>query len=1033
MRMNKKISIIIPCYNTEKYIERCLDSIIKQTYKNLEIIVVNDCSTDNSLNIIEEYRNKDNRIKIVNHEKNKGLFHARLSGAKNATGEYIAFLDSDDYVEKDFYRELLTTLINTNSDMTICNTVREETNNKYIFNLFKTGREIIEGNDILDEYFKQEGKNYRWHTIWNKLYTMKLWKKCEKEYSKITEHLIMTEDFAYSTVLFYNAQKISYNDNASIFYCANEDASTSTKTLTKKKIFKNINDLITSFNFVENFLKEKNIFEKYHENFKNWKTLYSKIWKMNIHNANISNDEIIESLEKLSEFNDKFDKVDIPDQDNFYLMKTKWNDGLSALKDQIIESDIISFDIFDTLILRPFLEPKDLFVLLNSEFNRLFNSNGLIEFSKMRVETEQECRSDKEQKNIEEITLDEIYTLISKKYKLDLKKLNIIKELEINLEKKFCTERKIGKSLYKLSEQLGKTIIITSDMYLPKKVIEEILAENGYTHYKNLYLSNEIKKTKHKGTIYKYINSKYKNKKILHIGDNYWSDVEKARENNINAAFLPKASDIFFNYNPNINCVNNCGKLYENFENLNIDHGHYLEHMGNKCALAIVANKFFDNPFISFNHDSDFNIDPYMIGYYNLGMHTFTLSKWLLDNIKEKKYDSIAFMARDGYIPYLATQKMSKIYSMPNLNINYTYVSRKALFPLTIKEFKDLYKFKEYFYIKATTVKQMLEILSPILNLEKGYEKILKTNKIKLKELIDTEENFNKIINVVYNHFYSEKKYNNYLEITKKYFNTQFIGNCCTFDIGYSGQPELIISDLLQKPINTFFIHTNSDSGFNKSKMGNFDLETFYQFKPTFTGTLREYVISSTAPSCIGYKETTNEKVEAVFEKESLYTYYDIKILEEMQNGCLDFIDNYINIFKEDLLNFEINNYYMSVPFEYFMCYSKYNDRMIFKGLKFETNVGEKIEMNDYWNYRINEYNGYCNKYSSKMYYDSHWNFIEERVRYRNIFIKGLFYLLYDRPTLKKYIGEKTNYQGLFYNGLRKTFHGLKKIKRIFK
>lgn len=101
------LSIIIPVYNTEKYLKRCLDSVIKQTYRNIEIIVVNDCSPGNAEEIIHYYMEQDNRIKYITYEKNKGLFCARLKGAEIATGDYIAFIDSDDYVTIDFYNCLV--------------------------------------------------------------------------------------------------------------------------------------------------------------------------------------------------------------------------------------------------------------------------------------------------------------------------------------------------------------------------------------------------------------------------------------------------------------------------------------------------------------------------------------------------------------------------------------------------------------------------------------------------------------------------------------------------------------------------------------------------------------------------------------------------------------------------------------------------------------------------------------------------------------------------------------------------------------
>ena len=105
--MEPKISLVIPVYGTEKYLERCINSVINQIYYNIEIIVVNDCSPGNAKEIIEGFQKKDLRIKYIEHDKNQGLFQARITGAKEATGDYIAFLDSDDYIAFDFYYSLV--------------------------------------------------------------------------------------------------------------------------------------------------------------------------------------------------------------------------------------------------------------------------------------------------------------------------------------------------------------------------------------------------------------------------------------------------------------------------------------------------------------------------------------------------------------------------------------------------------------------------------------------------------------------------------------------------------------------------------------------------------------------------------------------------------------------------------------------------------------------------------------------------------------------------------------------------------------
>ena len=116
---NPKISVIVPVYNVEKYVKVCLDTILDQTFSDIEIICVNDGSTDNSRKILSEYEKKDSRIKIVDKE-NGGLSSARNAGLKVAKGEYISFIDSDDWVDKTMLEKLYKSMTEFNTDITIC-------------------------------------------------------------------------------------------------------------------------------------------------------------------------------------------------------------------------------------------------------------------------------------------------------------------------------------------------------------------------------------------------------------------------------------------------------------------------------------------------------------------------------------------------------------------------------------------------------------------------------------------------------------------------------------------------------------------------------------------------------------------------------------------------------------------------------------------------------------------------------------------------------------------------------------------------
>ena len=123
--MKPLISIIVPVYNVEKYLNRCIESIVAQTYTNLEIILVNDGSPDNSAQICESWREKDNRITIL-HKENGGLSDARNKGLEVANGEYVSFIDSDDFVHSLYIEALYTMCKNTNTKIAVCNFRRFE-------------------------------------------------------------------------------------------------------------------------------------------------------------------------------------------------------------------------------------------------------------------------------------------------------------------------------------------------------------------------------------------------------------------------------------------------------------------------------------------------------------------------------------------------------------------------------------------------------------------------------------------------------------------------------------------------------------------------------------------------------------------------------------------------------------------------------------------------------------------------------------------------------------------------------------------
>lgn len=199
--MKPLVSVVVPIYMVEKYLNRCVESLVNQTYKNLEIILVDDGSLDSCPKICDEWEDKDQRIQVI-HKENGGLSDARNAGIARAKGVYIALVDSDDFVALDFIETLLNTAIETQSDIVQCRYEyvagdrmtkdKEKVENTEIF----TGREMIAGFAWKDGAYNV--------VAWNKLYKRELFE--DISYPKGRIH----EDEATSYRLFYQADKVAF-------------------------------------------------------------------------------------------------------------------------------------------------------------------------------------------------------------------------------------------------------------------------------------------------------------------------------------------------------------------------------------------------------------------------------------------------------------------------------------------------------------------------------------------------------------------------------------------------------------------------------------------------------------------------------------------------------------------------------------------------------------------------------------------------------------------------------------------------------
>ncbi len=250
---NPEISLIVPVYNVEKYLKQCIDSILVQTFSDFELICVNDGSTDNSGKILEEYKNRDIRIKIID-KKNGGLSSARNTGMKYAKGNFLCFIDSDDWIATDMLEKLHDNIMKFNSDIAMC-----------AVNLFDEKNQCIQQDSYFN--FSVFSKNYDNKIFsyedtksfimdipvmaWNKIYRSSFLKTCD---ALFPENKIF-EDGAFFFSIYFKTKRVSMLRNRLYYYRINR------KNSILQKNGKNFLDIIDIVNLMFDELKQSSIFE----------------------------------------------------------------------------------------------------------------------------------------------------------------------------------------------------------------------------------------------------------------------------------------------------------------------------------------------------------------------------------------------------------------------------------------------------------------------------------------------------------------------------------------------------------------------------------------------------------------------------------------------------------------------------------------------------------------------------------------------------------------------------------------------------
>ncbi len=560
------------------------------------------------------------------------------------------------------------------------------------------------------------------------------------------------------------------------------------------------------------------------------------------------------SSERSSKKAEKTECKAIPDS---RLLKRK---SPKELAEELKQFDVISFDVFDTLIFRPYCQPIDVFYLLESKF-KCFN------FYELRLQAERVARAKTLKPNYE-IDIYDIYEELS--HYCFLKKEDA--EVEIETEKEVCYANPYMLEVFKLLKKARKKIVVNSDMYLPSKVIREILENNGYEGIENYYVSCEVGINKASGKLFDAMKRDYSTKKIVHIGDSVEADIKGGTKAGLAVYHYQQCNEFGNKFRPN-NIMSPVSSMYKGVVN------NYMYNGSNKNTAR-----------------EDF-------GFIYAGPIVIGFNEWLNDFARNNNMDKILFLARDMDIFYKVYNKHQK-----EFDNDYAVTSRFALQEVIIEDYPA-----EFFHhtIKARcdrgyTIKQAfseinLEVLSRFLHDYKLNENdLIVANKIGKLEKLFTEHKEDIV-----------KQFKSHEEAAKQYFKEK-IGKArrlCIVDLGWRGSIlgylryllvekwklcEEVKGVLLGNTINTTSINLVSQgtvTSYAYNHIHNRDFLRNSNWEAEYINLLiLESIFTSEEKSLIEYR--LNEKTG----KTEFVTYNEnpnVEIIKEFQTGIMRFADEF--------------------------------------------------------------------------------------------------------------------------------------------
>ena len=579
---------------------------------------------------------------------------------------------------------------------------------------------------------------------------------------------------------------------------------------------------------------------------------------------------------------------------------------------KLCQYDVISFDIFDTLVLRKISNPQDLFMIVG-------NKLGLLNFKRIRSDAERKAREKAVEKiGTHEVSISDIYDYVYKRTGLD-KNQGIKAELET--EKEFCFANPYMMHVFKILKEQGKKVVITSDMYLPNKMMKELLQSCGYTDYDKLYVSCDYLRNKRSGELYKILLNDWKDKKIIHVGDNYDSDIVSANKMGIETMYYKNCHEIGNPYRAD-GMSDLVGSVYAGIINTHLHNG------------IKTYNEYYEYGFIYGGL--------YILGYCN----------WIHKMAKQQNVDKLLMLARDSNIYIKIFNRMFN--DIPN---EYVYWSRIANTKYSIENIKDdfltrlgIHKANAIVPCSIGNILESFELIHIAKNLKK-YN-LYKEDILSMSNLTRFEEflidNFSAIC----------AKYKDETKISESIFKN-IIGNCKTVgvvDVGWLGSGPLGLKYLLEKKwklcdtVKCYMAaSTHSITSININELTNEDLDV-YMFSRMYNRNLYdthmntnrgtnniyfELFTQACHPSFSGYSNNN----EYVFDVPEVKNY---AITRDIQKGIEDFCDLYLDLAKSNPYLLNITGYDAYLPYRFIIRNTSLLKK-IFKNVGFSRGVGTNV------------------------------------------------------------------------------------------